>query len=49
MPGRISQAQELVSERIKDELRDLKVLSRIKFRGSLMVDGLGEAIGFSLA
>lgn len=49
LSGRIAQAEEMVSERIKDELRDLKVLSRIKFRGSLMVDGLGAAIGFSLS
>lgn len=49
LAGRITQAQELVSERIKHELRDLKVLSRIRFRGSLMVDGLGSAIAFSLS
>ena len=49
LDGRIDEAKDLVSKRIRHELRDMQVLSRIKFRGSLMVDGLGEAIGFSLS
>ncbi|AXM95112.1 hypothetical protein ACU5P1_14180 [Pseudomonas plecoglossicida] len=45
---RIDEAQRQIRGRIHEELKGLKALTRVKFYGSLMVDGLGPAIRFSI-
>jgi hypothetical protein len=45
---RVNEAQKYVRERIHEELKDLRVLTKVKFYGCLMVDGLGQAISFSI-
>lgn len=43
------EAERLVRERIHEELKGLRVLSKVKFYGCLMVDGLGSAIRFDIS
>lgn len=45
---RINEAERQIRERIHEQLKELKVLTRVKFYASLMVDGLGPAIRFSI-
>ncbi|CAI3801600.1 hypothetical protein GLGCALEP_02899 [Pseudomonas sp. MM221] len=42
------EAEKLIRERIHDELKGLRVLSKVKFHGCLMVDGLGPALRFNI-
>ncbi|MNG78099.1 hypothetical protein D3C76_668400 [compost metagenome] len=44
LASRIKEAEKQIRDRVHEELRGLQVLTRVKFHGSLMVDGLGEAI-----
>lgn len=45
---RLDEAERQIRERIREELKSLGLLSRVKFYGSLMVDGLGSAIRLSI-
>jgi hypothetical protein len=45
---RISEAEQQIRARIHALFKELQVLSRVRFHGSLMVDGLGPAISFSI-
>ncbi|WP_434518975.1 hypothetical protein [Pseudomonas sp. NFX1] len=45
---RIDEAEKQIRDRIHEELKSLRVLSRVRFHGCLMVDGLGQAIRFSI-
>ncbi|MNG31298.1 hypothetical protein D3C84_1170710 [compost metagenome] len=47
-PDKALEAEKLVRDRIHQELKGLRVLSKVKFYGCLMVDGLGPAIRFSI-
>lgn len=42
------EAERVIRERIHAELKQLRVLSSVKFYGCLMVDGLGPAIRFNI-
>ncbi|MGE8469466.1 hypothetical protein D3C81_888520 [compost metagenome] len=46
--ARVDEAEKQIRDRIHEELKSLRVVSRVKFHGSLMVDGLGQAIHFSI-
>jgi hypothetical protein len=46
--ARVDEAEKQIRDRIHEELKSLRVVSRVKFHGSLMVDGLGQAIYFSI-
>ncbi|EKT4530886.1 hypothetical protein QEM33_003490 [Pseudomonas putida] len=48
LADRKREAEKLVRDYIHDALKELRVLSTVKFYGCLMVDGLGPAIRFDI-
>lgn len=48
LADRKREAEKLVHDYIHDALKELRVLSTVKFYGCLMVDGLGPAIRFNI-
>lgn len=48
LADRKREAEKLVHDYIHDALKELRVLSTVKFYGCLMVDGLGPAMRFDI-
>ncbi|WDY60023.1 hypothetical protein [Pseudomonas sp. PSKL.D1] len=48
MAERISEAEQEIRGQVHKLFKELQVLTRVRFHGSLMVDGLGPAINFSI-